>query len=57
MIQKLLCLILGHKTVYEAFSGQTVVVDSAFDRGLTKPLMVWTKSKFCLRCGIVIHED
>ena len=56
MIQKLLCWLFGHKTVYRAFTGQTAVVDGAFDRGLTMPVMVWARSKFCLRCGTPVHQ-
>jgi len=51
MIQKMLCWLIGHKTVYRAFTGQTTVVDGTFDKNIVTPLMKWEKSEFCLRCG------
>jgi len=57
MIQKLLCWLFGHKTVYKAFTGQTVAVDGHFDRNITTPVMTWERSKFCLRCGEKVHQD
>jgi len=57
MIQKLLCWLLGHKTVYKAATGQTLVADGAFDRDIRYPLMRWERSEFCLRCGKKVHED
>lgn len=57
MIQKLLCWLLGHKTVYKAFTGQTAVVDGVFDRNINTPVMIWERSKFCLRCGTKVHEE
>ena len=57
MIQKLLCWLFGHKTVFKAFTGQTAVVDGPFERGKTMPITVWSRSKFCLRCGTTVHQD
>ncbi len=57
MLQKLLCWLFGHKTIYKAFTGQTAVVDGVFDRDVKTPINVWERSKFCLRCGKNIHEE
>lgn len=57
MIQKFLCWLFGHKTVYKVFTGETVLVDGAFDRNVNTPILMWERSKFCLRCGKKVHED
>lgn len=57
MIQKILCWLLGHKTVYEAATGHVIVADGAFDRDIKYPLVKWERSKFCLRCGEIVHKD
>jgi len=57
MIQKLLCWLFGHKTVFLATTGKILVTDDLFDRDVKNPLMVWARSKFCLRCGKIIHKE
>jgi len=57
MIQKLLCWLFGHKTVVKAYTGQTLVADSHFERDFKHLLYRWERSKFCLRCGKIVHED
>jgi hypothetical protein len=56
MIQKLLCWLLGHKTVFEAATGEVLVADSTFDRDKKYPLVTLERSKFCLRCGVTVHR-
>jgi len=57
MIQKFLCWLFGHKTVVKAYTGQTLVADSHFERDFKHLLYRWERSKFCLRCGKIVHED
>lgn len=57
MIQKLLCFLFGHKTLYKAFTGQIATIDGVFDRDIKTPIMTWQRSKFCLRCGKKIHNE
>ncbi len=57
MIQKLLCLLLGHKTVYSAFTGQIARVDTAFVRNVATPVYTLERSDFCRRCGTRVHYD
>ena len=57
MIQKLLCWLLGHKTVFQAATGHVLVVDAAFERDKKCPLMTTERSKFCLRCGVEVHHE
>ena len=56
MLQKLLCWLLGHKTMFKAATGETLVADGAFDRNVRFPLMKWERSEYCLRCGKKVHE-
>ena len=57
MLQKLLCWLLGHKTMYKAATGDVIVADGAFDRDIKYPLYTLERSKYCLRCGVKVHED
>ena len=57
MIQKLLCWLFGHKTMFRAAIGRTLTVDTPFERDMKIPLVKWERSKFCLRCGTKVHED
>lgn len=57
MLQKLLCWLLGHKTMWKAFTGHYGAVDTAFDRGLSVPICTWQRSEYCLRCGKKIHWE
>jgi len=57
VIQKLLCLLLGHKTMFKAATGEILTVDTHFERNMKLPLMKWERSLYCLRCGVKVHED
>lgn len=57
MLQKLLCWLLGHKTMFKAATGEVLVSDSAFDRDVKHALMKWERSKYCLRCGTQVHQE
>ena len=57
MIQKFLCLIFGHKTMFKAATGHILTVDTHFEKDQRIPLVRWERSKFCLRCGRTIHQD
>ena len=57
MIQKLLCWLLGHKTVFQAATGHVLVVDTTFDRNKKCPLMTTERSPFCLRCWVIVHHE
>lgn len=57
MIQKLLCWLLGHKTVFKAATGDVLVAADGFGQDVKYPLAKWERSKFCLRCGEVVHKD
>lgn len=57
MLQKLLCWLLGHKTMFKAATGNVLVADGAFDRDIKYPLMKWERSEYCLRCGEKVHDD
>lgn len=51
MIPKLICWFFGHKLFYEAFTGETAVVDGVFDKNITVPIVRREKSRYCFRCG------
>lgn len=51
MIQKLLCWLFGHKTLYKAATGHILTVDTHFERDMKLPLVKWERSKFCLLEG------
>ncbi len=57
MLQKFLCWLFGHKTLYKVATGEVLVADGVFDRDVKYPLMKWEVSKFCLRCGVTVYED
>lgn len=57
MIQKLLCWLLGHKTVFQAATGHVLVADATFQRDYKYPLVTTERSKFCLRCGVMVHHE
>lgn len=58
VIQKLMCWIFGHKTMYVAFTGQTVEVSHAFfDKDFLTPVNKHARSKHCLRCGKLVHKE
>ncbi len=57
MLQKLLCRVWGHKTMLKGYTGQTIVIDGVFDRNLTHPLYRWERQRYCIRCGVKVHED
>ncbi len=57
MIQRLLCWLFGHKTMFKAAIGSTITVDTHFEKDQKLPLMKWERSKLCLRCGRVVHRD
>jgi hypothetical protein len=51
MLKWLLCLLLGHKTVAKARTGETYETHSYGGNPLTVSLYVWKRHEFCLRCG------
>lgn len=55
MVQKLVCWLFGHKTVYKAAVGTTITIDTCFEKGTVVPLMRLERSRFCLRCGKTVH--
>lgn len=57
MLQKLLCWLIGHKTVYKVATGEIITVDTHFEKDQKLPLMQWLRSDFCLRCGVGVHES
>ena len=58
MLQKLLCWLFGHKSVYRAYIGQTATItDSLTLQDRTLPVTKWVRSNFCLRCGTKVHDD
>lgn len=57
MIQKLLCFLLGHKTVYQAATGQILSATNVLGLSSDHILVKWERSKFCLRCGVLVHDD
>ena len=57
MIQKFLCWFFGHKTVLKAYTGQTLTADTTFEKDVKHPLYKYERSKFCIRCGVMVHKD
>ncbi len=57
MIKRFLCWLFGHRTVFKATIGETITVDTHFEKDQKLPLMKWKRSKFCLRCGTMVHKD
>jgi len=58
MLQKLLCFLLGHKTVYNVFTGETAEVSSHLTGDpIIEPIFRVTRSAFCHRCGKLVHKD
>ena len=57
MIKKLLCWLWGHKTVVKAFTGETMVADTTFDRNVKHSIYKWHRNPYCLRCGRMVHHD
>ena len=51
MLQKLLCFLLGHKTVVKAYTGETITGDTTFDRDVKHLCYKWQRLSFCVRCG------
>jgi hypothetical protein len=51
MIKYLICLILGHKFVSKAFTGETMEITNYLGQKLKTSLYEYQQSKFCLRCG------
>ena len=52
MLKRWICRLWGHRTVYKAFTGQIVEVDTAFVTGQRTPVSHWERSSYCLRCGV-----
>lgn len=58
MIQRLLCWLLGHKTVFKAPTGkQYVIMNQLTGQPDIGNYMRWARSEFCLRCGKRVHKD
>ncbi len=57
MIQKFLCWSLGHKTMFKVATERILVADTAFDRDVKHTVLRWERSKFCLRCGTLVHGE
>ncbi|HUV56344.1 MAG TPA: hypothetical protein VMV84_03845 [Dehalococcoidales bacterium] len=55
MLKRFLCWLLGHKTIYKGYFGETVKIDTAFDKDQVVPVLKWERSSFCLRCGKPVH--
>ena len=57
MLQRFICGLFGHKTVYKAATGQTVVVTNRlFAQNESVLLMRFVRSDYCLRCGKLVHR-
>lgn len=57
MLLKLLCWLLGHKTMYKVATGEVIVADGYFNHNVRHLVMKWARSKHCLRCGKEIHPE
>jgi hypothetical protein len=51
MLKWLLCVLLGHKTVAKAYTGETYQNHSYGGNPLSVSMYVWKRHEFCLRCG------
>lgn len=58
MLIRLLCWILGHRTVHQTFTGQQFKSVNPLT-GMEVPgnYYKWTKTPFCTRCGKTVHQD
>lgn len=51
MLKKLICFMLGHKTVLKAYTGNTVQARGVLGNDFTISLYEWRRMDFCVRCG------
>lgn len=57
MIKKIICLILGHKTVHKAYTGEKIDAVGVMGNHFTILMFKYEKTPFCTRCGHNIKHN
>lgn len=50
-MKKLICFLLGHKTVLKAYTGNKYQAVGMLGNEFTVSLYEWKRMDFCIRCG------